>query len=188
MDSRTRLLTNAVVAAVTGGAIGALAGVWSAYRVPAVHRRPPPVANAKTVAASSSAPPRMTTMEPTQPPREPQAAPTSPVSKPASIARAVAAPSPAAKVSDIGGAPDVLERARVLAERPDVMALVALRENLVRGATEHGKQDSPAIKAQIDALDRYLDQARMLRLKIDAAEFQQLAPESKPSKLPLARR
>jgi hypothetical protein len=184
MDNRARLLTKAVVAAVMGSTIGALAGVWSAYRVPAVHRPPPPVANAKTVAASSSASPRMTTMEPTQLSREPQVAPATPVSKPASTARAVAAPRSAATVSDTGGARDVLERARVLAKRPDVMALVALREHVMRGATEHGEQDSPATKAQIDALDRYLGEARMLRLKIDAAEFQKLAPESKANKQP----
>jgi hypothetical protein len=187
MDNRARLLTNAVVAAVIGSTIGALAGVWSAYRVPPSHRPLPTVANAKTVGASSSGSPRMTTMEPTQVSREPQATPPTRISQP-STAREVAAASPAAKVSDTGGAPDVLERARVLAERPDVMALVALRENVIRGATEHGERDSPATKAQIDALDRSLDEARMLRLKIDAAEFQKLAPESKANKQPRARR
>jgi len=130
----------------------------------------------------------MTTPGPAHPSREPQAAPAAPVSKRASNARPVAAPFPAAKASDTGGAADVLERARVLAKRPDVTALVALRENLMRGATEHGEQDSPATRAQIDALDRYLDEARMLRLKIDAAEFQKLAPESTANKPPPARR
>jgi hypothetical protein len=73
------------------------------------------------------------------------------------------------------GAPDVasddaLRRARELAQRPDVTALVALREAVLRRAEEAGrKEDDPAIVREIQAIDQYLLDARALRLRLDAA-------------------
>ena len=72
------------------------------------------------------------------------------------------------------GAPDVvssdiLRRARDLAQRPDVTALVALREAVLRRAEETGLKDDPSTTRGIEAIDRYLYEARALRLKLDAA-------------------
>jgi glucose/arabinose dehydrogenase len=108
---------------------------------------------------------------------------------PAPSGSALTSPASAPRVPGTTGADDVLERARALAQRPDVKALITLRENVVLRATARGEQDSPAAKAQLDALDRYLDEARMLRLKIDAAEFQKSGSESTAAtKQPVARR
>ena len=64
---------------------------------------------------------------------------------------------------------DILRRARDLALRPDVTALVALREAVLRRAEEAGRKDDPAIVREIQAIDRYLFEARALRLRLDAA-------------------
>jgi hypothetical protein len=64
---------------------------------------------------------------------------------------------------------DVLRRARELAQRPDVNALVALREAVLRRAEEAGRKDDPAIVREIQAIDQYLLDARALRLRLDAA-------------------
>jgi hypothetical protein len=65
----------------------------------------------------------------------------------------------------------VLVRAQALAQRGDVSALVALREGIVRRAEERGETVSPASKQQLDKFDAYLEEARFLRLKLDAEEF-----------------
>ena len=77
-----------------------------------------------------------------------------------------AASGPAAPDVESG---DVLRRARELALRPDVTALVALREAVLRRAEEAGRKDDPAIVREIQAIDRYLFEARALRLRLDAA-------------------
>ena len=188
MPNRARLLTNAVAAGLIGSTIGALAGVWSAYRVTPVGTPPAKVATMKTVAASSSGSPVVKTIEPTSQGREPQPPPRTRVAVPTPPGSALTAPSAAPKVPRTS-ADDVLERARALAQRPDVKALIALRENVVVRATARGEQDSPAAKAQLDALDHYLDEARMLRLKIDAVELQKSAAEpTAADKQPSARR
>ena len=64
---------------------------------------------------------------------------------------------------------DAVRRARELAQRPDVTALVALREAVLRRAEEAGQKDDPAIVREIQAIDRYLFEARALRLRLDAA-------------------
>jgi len=64
---------------------------------------------------------------------------------------------------------DAVRFARELAQRPDVNALVALRAGLVRVAAEAGRKDDPAILRQLEAIDRYLSEARALRLRLDAA-------------------
>jgi hypothetical protein len=75
---------------------------------------------------------------------------------------------------------DAVQRARVLAKRPDVKGLVALREEVLRLAEEAGEQESPATKGQLDEIDRYLTEARVLRLKLDAAEFRKGAADGIP--------
>jgi type II secretory pathway component HofQ len=64
---------------------------------------------------------------------------------------------------------DAVRRARELALRADVTALVALRAAVVRRAEEAGRKDDPAIRREIQAIDQYLLDARALRLKLDAA-------------------
>ena len=64
---------------------------------------------------------------------------------------------------------DAVRRARELALRADVTALVALREAVLRRAEEAGRKDDPAIVREIEAIDRYLFEARALRLRLDAA-------------------
>jgi len=191
MPNRARLLANSVAAAVIGSTIGALAGVWSAYRITPVGTPPAPVATMKTVAASSPGSAGVKTVEPTSQVREPLPPPgtRAVVPAPAASGGAFTAPSPAPKAPRPGNADDVLERARALAQRPDVKALIALRENVVARAAARGEQDSPAAKAQLDALDRYLNEARTLRLKIDAVELQKSAPDiTAADKPPSARR
>ena len=61
----------------------------------------------------------------------------------------------------------VVQRARALAEVPDVYALVALRESVSRRADERGEQESPATQELIREIERYLAEARRLRLKLD---------------------
>ena len=64
---------------------------------------------------------------------------------------------------------DAVRRARELALRADVTAVVALRAAVVRRAEEAGRKDDPAIRREIQAIDQYLLDARALRLKLDAA-------------------
>jgi hypothetical protein len=64
-----------------------------------------------------------------------------------------------------------LQRARTLARRPDVTALMALRDDVVRRATERGIADSPSVQGELHELDQRLNEARRLQLKLDAEEF-----------------
>jgi hypothetical protein len=101
----------------------------------------------------------------------------------ASVAQAdVSAPAPSDQVSrpptNRPGALDVesgdaVRRARELAQRPDITALIALREAVLRRAEEAGQKDDPAIVREIEAIDRYLFEARALRLGLDAAAIRQ---------------
>ena len=56
----------------------------------------------------------------------------------------------------------VVQRARALAEVPDVFALVALRESISRRAADRGEQESPATQELIREIERHLAQARRL--------------------------
>jgi citrate lyase beta subunit len=71
-----------------------------------------------------------------------------------------------------------LERARTLARRPDVTALMALREDVVLRARERGIAGSSSVKSELNELDRRLTEARTLQLKLDAEEFRKA--DSKP--------
>ena len=74
----------------------------------------------------------------------------------------------------------VLQRARTLASRPDVTALLALRDDVVRRATEHGLAGSSSVRVELDELDLRLNEARMLRLKLDAEELRKVS-DGRPS-------
>jgi hypothetical protein len=57
------------------------------------------------------------------------------------------------------------------AQKPDVKALVALSESVASRAQERGEAESDATRRQLEELARYLDEARALRLELDAEEF-----------------
>jgi len=77
------------------------------------------------------------------------------------------APAPRAADAEID-----VNGARALAQRADVMALIAMRERVAARAQEPGGQQSAAaIKQQLEQLDRYLADARARRLLLDAQEF-----------------
>ncbi len=178
---------NAVIAAIVGSTCGALAGVWSVYRLPASRTSAAPVpATTAVVVASSTTSPRVQTDERVSVRREtpPVATAAPPLSAPP--ARALKAPlaAPAPNAAAAADSTDVLERARAMAQRADVKALVSLRENVVLRAAERGEKDSPATTRQLDELDRYLAEARALRLKIDAEEFRKSAPDTANPKSP----
>jgi len=173
------LVRNAVLAAVVGIASGALAGVWSVYQLPAGGAPVAAVPTTTAVVAASPAPAREKAADAVAARSEAQ---------PAARAAAPTSPPPAAArttpvaVLNATSAQDVLARARALAQRPDVKALVALREHVESRAVERGEKDSAATKQQLDELDRYLADARALQLKIDAAEFRKTTAEGTPQK------
>jgi hypothetical protein len=163
----------AVIAAVVGATCGAVAGYWSPS-AETRHGRPAVPAAAAPIAASAgpvSHPPAQPAA--VQPQAEPQTQ-MPPVSR--SIADSGAERRrPAAD-------PDADQRVRVLAQRADVKSLVAMREELLRRAEAAGEKDSPATKRQLDEIDRYLTEARVLRLKLDAAEFRKGAAAGIPAR------
>lgn len=141
------MLRKSLVAALIGSSCGAGVGYWTS---------PAPAAIA---APAEVAPPDARTgVAPMNP-----AAPGPPAQASAQAIRPTAA-------LDIGST-DAVRRARELAQLPDVTALVALREAVLRRAEEAGRKDDPATIREIESIDRYLSEARALRLKLDAAAF-----------------
>lgn len=138
------MLRQSLLAALIGGSCGAAAGYWTpgpSAAIEAPAEMVTPAARVGVVPADPSAPPPAFHSS------------GQPISRP--------------------GAPDVvssdiLRRARELAQRPDVTALVALREAVLRRAEETGLKDAPSTTRGIEAIDRYLFEARALRLKLDA--------------------
>jgi hypothetical protein len=146
--SSAGLLPKAVIAALVGSVAGGGAGVWSL-------RRPAASVNAAALAVSAISP--VATPSPTPQPTR-------------------ARPNAAAPSADDDA--HVLQRARTLARRPDVTALMALRDDVVRRATERGLAGSVSVKSELDELDLRLGEARTLQLKLDAEEFRKA--DSKP--------
>jgi len=68
----------------------------------------------------------------------------------------------------------VLERAKVLARRPDVKGLERLRTELLK---EGGRIDDPRRDPVLAELDRHLDEARRLQLAIDAQGLRETQSE-----------
>jgi hypothetical protein len=58
-----------------------------------------------------------------------------------------------------------------------VKTLVALRESFLRFIAERGEAESPQNQRTLDALNRYLAEARLLRLKLDAEQFRNAGTE-----------
>jgi hypothetical protein len=145
------VLKKSLIAALIGSSCGAAAGYWTAPARAAIATRTSievPDARAGVVPVDVSAPPRS--------------------SAPAVSDRVSRSPSTRPVAPDAKSG-DVLGLAQELAQRPDVAALVALRAAVLRVAEEAGRKDDPAIVRQIEAIDRYLVEARALRLKLDAA-------------------
>ena len=157
--NRAGVLPKAVIAALVGTVAGVTAGVWS-LRQPGA-----------SVVATPSATTLMTDGETQSSPslRKRVAPDTEPTG-----ARANAAA--ASSDDDVR----VLQRARTLARQPDVTALLALRDDVVRRATERGIAGSSSIKSELEEIDLRLNEARVLQLKLDAEELRKAA--SKPSR------
>jgi hypothetical protein len=144
------VLKKSLIAALIGSSCGAAAGYWTAPARAAIETRASlevPDARAGVVPVDVSAPPRS--------------------SAPA-VSDHVSRPPITRPGAPDAGSGDVVRFARELAQRPDVTALVALRAAVLRVAEEAGRKDDPAIVRQIEAIDRYLVEARALRLKLDA--------------------
>jgi hypothetical protein len=145
------VLKKSLIAALIGSSCGAAAGYWTPPARTAIETRTSiqgPDARAGVVPVDVSAPPQSSAPAVSDHVSRP------PISRP--------------------GAPDAesvdaVRFARELAQRPDVTALVALRAAVLRLAEEAGRKDDPAIVRQIEAIDRYLLEARALRLRLDAA-------------------
>jgi hypothetical protein len=139
-----------------------VAGYWS---------RPVDMRHKSPVVATAAAPIVIPPKDPvSRPPAEPAAM--QPQAKPQTRTE------PASRGLD--DSRDAVQRARVLAQRPDVKGLVALREEVLRRAEVSGGNESPEAKRQLDEIDRYLTEARVLRLKLDAAEFRKGAADGIP--------
>ena len=186
-QNKTALIRNAAIAALIGSTVGGATGLWS-LRAPAATTTttttttaaPAPVVTAATPVVTAAVP--MVTDEapvvtvPAAAADSPKvsatartntAAPSLPPPVPATVQSATTAPT----ADTTRDHEDVLQRAGRLARRPDVAALVALREDVVRRAAERGLADSQPVKTELDELDRRLSEARMLQLKLDAEEL-----------------
>ena len=144
--NRAGVLPKAVIATLVGTGIGITAGIWSLHQssTRANLSVSPAVARAKK---GTSLPTQVAVA--TEPTRE----------------------STDASPSSTNDDAHVLERARALARRPDVTALIALRDDVVRRATERGIAGSSSIKSELDEIDVRLNEARLLQLKLDAEEL-----------------
>ena len=65
---------------------------------------------------------------------------------------------------------DVVGRARLLAQKPDVRGLVRLREEVLRQGERAGRQPDE-LKPLLDEVERSTNEARALRLQQDAQAF-----------------
>lgn len=151
------VLPKAAVAVLVGAVVGGVAGVWS-LRQPAASANisASPVAGpaVKVVTAGDAGSPQSAS--------PPKAVPTATETTGARTNTT----SPSAEDDA-----QVLQRARTLARHPDVTGLIALREDVVRRATERGNAGSPSIKGQLAEIDLRLNEARLLQLKLDAEEL-----------------
>ena len=168
VENSAGLVHKALIAALVGSVAGGTAGVWS-LRSPAAsgHAAAPALAASPMATRAASAS--------TTDARPGAASSTSRVAATPLATRAnMNAPPPSA--DDVR----MLEWARTLARRPDVTALLALRDDVARRATQRGIAGAPSVKGELDELDLRLNEARALQLKLDAEEFRKAA--SKPAR------
>jgi hypothetical protein len=171
------IVKRVAIAAIVGSTCGSVAALWSVRHE---SNRAPVVQTPRAVPGSSSSSPApiqhaasgSSMQHDTQTVAPPVPAVPAAAKSDASAAPAAKAPASVAALPSAGvDEKDVLSRARALAQRADVKALVALRESIVRRAEENGETGSAASKQQLDEFDRYLGEARLRRLKLDAEEF-----------------
>lgn len=166
VQSSAGLLPKAIIAAVVGSVAGGTVGLWSlpgpTRPAASVNATASPVSAATTLTADDEDGPAPATSLPKR---------AAPIPQPFPVRANAAAPSADDEAP-------VLERARTLARRPDVTALMALRDDVARRARERGIAGSPSVKGELQELDLRLDEARTLQLKLDAEEFRKAA--SKP--------
>ena len=162
---RSRLIRNATIAALVGSTLGAVAGVWSVRdRTGGVAVSPRSAGG--NVAAPPAAPPEAASGQSGRDLAAGDGSNSTPVATKGVVP-------PTMPVTNARSDPPqnarqkLVQRARTLAEVPDVYALVALRESIIRGATERGEQESPPTQELILEVERYLAAARELRLKLD---------------------
>jgi len=144
------VLKKSLIAALIGSSCGAAAGYWM-----------PPARAASETRASIDVPDARAGAVPVDVSAPPRSAP--------AVSDHVSRPPISRPGVPNAESVDAVRFARELAQRPDVNALVALRAGLVRVAAEAGRKDDPAILRQLEAIDRYLSEARALRLRLDAA-------------------
>ena len=179
MNFPARLISKAAIATLVGTTAGAAAGLWS------VRERTTSVAvssmsTGADVAAPSASPPAAAAGGESARGLTARDGLVRPAVAARGVARAIA-PDAAGRS---GPAPvdrrEVVQRARTLAELPDVYALVALRQSISRRADERAGQESPATQELLREIDRYLTQARQLRLKLDGEALRR--SETAPSR------
>ncbi len=145
------MIRNAVIAAIVGATCGATAGLWSIHSWPPQVTAVVPAPREHAVSSSPAQPASLAHDAPAQTPPSTRAMP----------------PEPSQPALTAGDGRNVLERTRALAHRPDVRALLEVRESIARRAAERGETQSPAFKAQLAEVDRHLAEARTLQLKLD---------------------
>jgi hypothetical protein len=78
---------------------------------------------------------------------------------------------------------DVLRRARELARVADVNALIALSAEVARRDDRLGRQQPELIRQLLADVDRYTNEARVSRLKLDNLKFTQGGSPARPPKI-----
>jgi hypothetical protein len=147
--TRAGILPKAIIAALAGTVAGGTAGVWSLRQ---------PMASVNVSALPLSARDTMTSRITDHD-----------VGRSSTALMTQAAPATSSPTAHDDA--EVLQRARTLARLPDVTALIALRTEVVRQATERGVAGSPSVKGELDEIDLRLNEARRLRLRLDAEEL-----------------
>jgi hypothetical protein len=183
MHSRSRLIRTAVIAAIAGSTCGAVAGLWSVHRgasdVTPAAQKSMGIVVATSASASSGADAAVGASARRDVRTVDALVPSVPVPT-TGLAGPTAAAASRQVLSGGDDGQNVLHRARALAQRPDVNALLALRDGISRRAEERGEKESPDNKRLLDELDRYLTDARLLRLKLDGDEFRASTAAANP--------
>lgn len=178
LESNGRLIRQAALAALIGAGVGAGAGVYSLRGAATPAEETDPAAAISTVPPPPSPSQPSPAIESQRPPTESTPIATNGVAPrprhdPAASKWDEPARPPAA--TPAGSPTAVLARARALADRQDVLGLMALRETVVRAAEQHGDADSAGVKSVLDQVDQRLNEARLMRLKSDAEQFRRAA-------------
>jgi hypothetical protein len=177
LENNGRLIRHAGLAALIGAAVGAGAGMYSlrGAAAPADDTAPPAALSTESPPPPSRAAPAIETQR--RPTESTPIATNGVVTRPHHDAAAPKRDEPArpSAATPADSPTAVLARARSLADRQDVLGLMALRETVVRAAQQRGDADSAGVKSVLDQVDQRLNEARMMRLKSDAEQFRRAA-------------